>query len=191
MKIANYDTDPADAQRAHTKPMPPKTARRGRPPIDRRRILNAILSIVRCGCPWHDLPADFPHWKTVCHVFRRSTLNHLWAALNDAFRILVRQAHGRRNQPTATILDSQSVKCTGHSGRVGYDAGKWIKSRKRHLPVDTLGLVVGVAVTPASISERGGARRLLAQVLGWFEWLLILWVDGGCTETSLTKWVRG
>ena len=79
------------------------------------------------------------------------------------------------------ILDSQSVKSAGHGGAVGYDAAKQIKGRKRHLLVDTLGLVLGVAVTPANVTERDGAQLLLARVLGWFIWLRILWVDGGYT----------
>ena len=92
--------------------------------------------IVKCGCPWRYLPADFPCWKTVYHVFRQWTLNHTWAALNDALRTLVRKAKGKRRRPTAAILDSQSVKSDSHGGAVGYDAGKRIKGRKRYLLVD-------------------------------------------------------
>ena len=84
--------------------------KRGRPPIDRRRILNAILYVVKCGCPWRYLPTEFPKWKTVFHVFRQWTLNHQWAAFNDALGTLVRQAQGKRSRPTAAILDSQGVK---------------------------------------------------------------------------------
>jgi putative transposase len=127
----------------------------------------------------------------VYHVFRQWVKNHLWAALNDALRTLVRKAHGKRSRPTAAILDSQSVKSAGHGGLVGYDAGKRIKGRKRHLLVDTLGLVLGVAVTPASTTERAGAQRLLGRVLGWFTWLRILWVDGGYTGEAFAQWVKG
>jgi putative transposase len=118
MKIANYDTNLTDAQWAYLKPMLPKPAHCGRPPIDRRRILEAILYIVKCGCPWRYLPADFPHWKTVYHVFRQWTLNHTWAALNDALRTLVRGTHGKRSRPTAAILDSQSIKSAGVTAAV-------------------------------------------------------------------------
>jgi putative transposase len=127
----------------------------------------------------------------VYHVFRQWVNNHLWAALNDALRVLVRKTHGKRSRPTAAILDSQSVKSAGHGGPVGYDAGKRIKGRKRHLLVDTLGLVLGVAVTPANITERAGAQMLLSQVLGWFTWLRILWVDGGYTGEAFAQWVKG
>jgi len=191
MKIASYATDLTDDQWAYLKPMLPKPAKRGRPPIDRRRILNAIWYVVKCGCPWRYLPCDFPHWKTVFHVFRRWTLDHTWDALNDALRKLVRKQHGKRSRPTAAILDSQSVKSDGHGGEVGYDAGKRIKGRKRHLLVDTLGLLLGVAVTPASTPDRAGAQTLLGQVLGGLTWLRILWVDGGYTGQPFAQWVKG
>jgi putative transposase len=171
--------------------MLPKPAKRGRPPTDRRRILDAILYIVKGGIPWRYLPMDFPAWKTVYHVFRQWTLNYQWAALNDALRTLVRKSCGKRSQPTAAILDSQSVKSAGHGGSVGYDAGKRIKGRKRHLLVDTLGLVLGVAVTPANATERDGAQKVLGRVLGWFTWLRILWVDGGYTGDTFAHWVKG
>ena len=132
MKIATYDTNLTDAQWAYLNPMLPKPAKRGRPPKDRRRIIDAILYLVKCGCPWRYLPADFPHWKTVYHVFRQWVHNHQWAVLNDVLRVLVRKTHDKRSRPTAAILDSQSVKSAGHGGPVGYDAGKRIKGRKRH-----------------------------------------------------------
>jgi putative transposase len=184
VKNAIYDTSLTDAQWAYLKPMLPKPAKRGRPPVARRRILDAILYLVKCGCPWRHLPSEFPHWKTVYHVFRQWVKNHLWAALNAALRTLVR----KRSRPTAAILDSQSVKSAGH---VGHDAGQRIKGRKRHLLVDTLGLVLGVAVTPASTTERAGAQMLLGRVLGWFTWLRILWVDGGYTGEAFAQWVKG
>lgn len=106
-------------------------------------------------------------------------------------RTLVRKTQGKRARPTAAILDSQSVKSDGHGGRVGYYAGKRIKGRKRHLLVDTLGLVLGVAVTPANTTERDGAQVVLGRVLGWFTWLRILWVDGGCTGETFAQWVKG
>lgn len=190
MKNAIYDTSLTDAQWAYLKPMLPKPAKRGRPPVARRRIIDAILYLVKCGCPWRYLPADFPHWKTVYHVFRQWIANHQWAALNDVLRTLVRKTHGKRSRPTAAILDSQSVKSAGHGGNVGYDAGKRIKGRKRHLLVDTLGLVLGVAVTPASTTERDGAQLVLGRVLGWFTWLRILWVDGGYTGETFARWVK-
>jgi transposase len=190
VKNAIYDTSLTDAQWDYLYPMLPKLSKRGRPPTDRRRVLDAILYVVKCGIPWRYLPADFPPWKTVYHIFRKWTLNHQWAALNDALRILVRKTNGKRSQPTAAILDSQSVKSDGHGGSVGYDAAKRIKGRKRHLLVDTLGLVLGAAVTPASTPERDGAQTVLSNVLGWFTWLRLLWVDGGYTGDAFAQWVK-
>jgi len=190
VKNAIYDTHLTDAQWAYLQPLLPKTAKRGRPATDRRRILDAILYLVKCGCPWRYLPADFPPWQTVYHVFRQWIRTHQWAILNDVLRTLVRRMQGKRSRPTAAILDSQSVKSAGHGGLVGYDAAKCIKGRKRHLLVDTLGLVLGVAVTPASTPERAGAQLLLGRVLGWFTWLRILWVDGGYTGELFARWVQ-
>jgi putative transposase len=190
VKNAIYDSSLTDAQWEYLEPMLPQRAKRGRPPTDRRRILDAILYVVKGGIPWRYLPAGFPPWKTVYHIFRRWTLNHQWAALNDALRLLARKAQGKRPQPTAAVLDSQSVKSAGHGGEVGYDAGKRIKGRKRHLLVDTLGLVLGVAVTPASTTERDGAQAVLGRVLTWFTWLRILWVDGGYTGSTFANWVK-
>ena len=190
MKNAIYDSCLTEAQWDYLKPMLSKPAKRGRPPTDRRRILDAILYVVKGGIPWRYLPTDFPPWKTVYHVFRKWTLNHLWAALNDALRTLVRKAQGKRSQPTAAVLDSQSVKSAGHGGPVGYDAAKRIKGRKRHVLVDTLGLLLGVAVTSASSTERAGAQVVLGRVLTWFTWLRLLWVDGGYTGATFANWVK-
>ena len=190
MKNAIYDTSLTDAQWDYLKPMLPKPAKRGRPPTDRRQILDAVLYVVKGGIPWRLLPHDFPPWQTVYDVFRKWTVNHQWAALNDALRTLVRKAEGRDSQPTAAILDSQSVKSAGHGGDVGYDAAKRIKGRKRHLLVDTLGLVLGVAVTPASTPEREGAQAVLERPLKWFARLRRLWVDGGYTGEAFAEWVK-
>ena len=104
---------------------------------------------------------------------------------------MVRRCYNKHSRPTAAILDRQSVKSAGHGGTVGYDAAKQIKGRKRHLLVDTLGSVLGVAVTPANVTERDGAQLLLARVLSWFIWLRILWVDSGYTGEAFARWVKG
>jgi transposase len=190
VKNAIYESSLTDAQWEYLRPMLPAPAKRGRPRTDLRRIIDALLYVVKGGIPWRYLPAGFPPWKTVYHVFRRWTLDHQWAALNDALRILTRKAQGKRSRPTAAVLDSQSVKSAGHGGQVGYDAGKRIKGRKRHLLVDTLGLILGVAVTPANTTERDGAQMLLGQVLGWFTWLRLLWVDGGYAGPTFANWIK-
>jgi len=190
VKNASYASNLTEAQWVYLKPMLPQPAKRGRPRTDLRRVLDAILYVVKSGIPWRYLPSDFPCWKTVYPIFRQWTLNHHWAALNDALRILVRKAQGKRSQPTAAVLDSQSVKSAGHGGVVGYDAAKHIKGRKRHLLVDTLGLVLGAAVTAADTPERAGAQVVLGRVLAWYTWLRILWVDGGYTGATFAHWVK-
>jgi transposase len=191
MKIAVYDSDLTDAQWAVLEPILPKRSPLGRPPTCRRRIVNAILYVVKGGIQWRLLPKDFPPCKTVFHIFRRWTLNHSWEAINARLRALVRETHDKRCRPTAAILDSQSVKSDPHGGPVGYDAAKHIKGRKRHLLVDTLGLLLGIHVTPANVTERAGAQGLLQRSLLWFAWLRLLWVDGGYSGEAFAQWVKG
>jgi transposase len=190
MKNRNFETNLTDDQWTFLEPMLPKTKKRGRPPTDRRRMICAMLYMIKAGCPWRLLPESFLPWKTVYHVFRRWTLDNTWSALNDRLRAHVRGAQGKRSRPTAAILDSQSVKSDGHGGEVGYDAAKRIKGRKRHLIVNTLGLILGVLVTKASMPEREGAQTLLTRILGWFDWLRLLWVDGGYAGPDFAQWVR-
>jgi transposase len=190
MKNASFETDLTDAQWEYLKPMLAKPKKLGRPPTDRRVVLDAIFYVLKGGIAWRLLPKNFPPWKTVYHVFRVWSRDGTWAALNDALRVCVRVDEGRDAQPSAVILDSQSVKSDGHGGTVGYDAGKKINGRKRHLLVDTLGLVLGVVVTPADCPERAGAQQVLRQVGGWFKGLRRLWVDGGYTGEAFAQWVR-
>jgi transposase len=190
MPIAHYDTDLTDAQWNLIEPHLPAPKRRGRPPTPLRPLLNAILYVVKSGCQWRLLPKTFPPWQTVYHRFRQWSRDHTWAALNARLRALVRKAQGKRCRPTAAILDSQSVKSDPHGGATGYDAGKRIKGRKRHLLVDTLGLVLGVCVTPASTTERAGAQTLLTCFLPGLAWLRVLWVDGGYRGEAFAQWVK-
>lgn len=190
MKIAIYPTGVSDDQWAVLEPLLPKPARRGRPPTDRRPVLNALLYLIKGGAPWRLLPRNFPPWKTVYHLFRQWALNGTWERINGCLRALARAAQGKRSRPTAASLDSQSVKSDPHGGAVGYDAAKKIKGRKRHLLVDTLGLVLAVLVTPASTPERAGAQALLARALGWLHWLRRLWVDSGYDGAPFARWVK-
>jgi len=190
MKIAQYGSSLTDAQWEYLQPMLPKPSKRGRPRTDLRQVLEAICSVVKGGSQWRYLPADLPPWLTVYGIFRRWKLSHFWAALNDALRLLVRKDQGPRPQPTAAVLDSQSVKSAGHDGPVGYDAGKRIKGRKRHLLVDTLGLVLGVVVTPADTTERDGGKAVLGRPLVWLASLRRLRVEGGYTGDLFAKRVK-
>jgi transposase len=190
MQIATYDTDVTDAQWKLLKTLLPKPKRRGRPPTPLRPLLNAILYVVKSGCPWRLLPKSFPPWKTVYHHFRKWSRDHTWSHLNDRLRARVRATHDKDCRPTAAVLDSQTVRSDGHGGTVGYDAAKKTKGRKRFLLVDTLGLVLGVSVQPASTPERSGALALLAVLLPVFTWLRKLWVDGGYAGSDFAQAAR-
>ena len=170
--------------------MLPKPAKRGRPRTDLRTILDGIFYLVKTGIPWRSLPVGFPPWQTVYGFFRRWQRDLQWSVLNEALRILVRKDQGKKGQPTAAVLDSQSVKSAGHGGEVGYDAAKRIKGRKRHLLVDTLGLLLNVVVTPADTTERAGAKAVLGRAIIWFTWLRLLWADGGYSGANFADWVK-
>ena len=190
MKIAVYDTCLSDAQWALLQPLLPKPSNRGRPPTDRRWVVDAILYVIKGGIHWRLLPINFPPWQTVYHIFRKWTLDNTWESINARLRGKVRQAQGKRTRPTAAILDSQSVKSDPHGGNVGYDAATRIKGRKRHMLVDTLGLLLGIAITPANTPERDGAQTLLKRVLKGHSWLRLMWVDGGYSGPAFAQWVR-
>lgn len=190
MQTTSYPSDLSDPQWAVLEPLLPKAADRGRPPTAPRCIFNAILYVLRGGIQWRALPKEYGPWPTVYGKFRRWKKAGLWKTLNDQLRLQVRKASGKRARPTACILDSQTVRSADHGGAVGYDAAKKTKGRKRHLLVDTLGLILGVWITPASTPERAGAQGLLARTLAGFTWLRKMWVDGGYTGPDFAAWVR-
>jgi putative transposase len=187
-----YPTDLSDEQwnllQAVLPPRPPRRGR-GRPPADLRRLCNALLYMVRAGGAWRLLPRDFGPWQTVYHYFRLWSRQGFWQTIHDVFRSVVRTEAGKRSQPTAAILDSQTVRSSDQAGERGDDAAKKTKGIKRHVLVDTLGLLLAVCVTPADVPERQGARRLLARALACFRWLRCLWADQGYGGEELAGWV--
>ncbi len=175
-----YATDLSDAEWQAVQPYIPAAQATGRPRYHRwREILNSIFYIVRSGCAWRLLPHDLPPWKTVYHYFRQWRLDGTWERIHTALRERVRVRRGRDPQPSAGIIDSQSVKTTGVGGARGYDGGKKINGRKRHLLVDTQGLVLGVSVHPADIMDRDGVILLLEAIADRFPRLCHVWLDGG------------
>jgi putative transposase len=185
-----YPTDLSDVEWQRIQPYLPAPKSGGRPRVHTlREILNAIFYIVRSGCTWRMLPHDLPPWKTVYHYFRLWRKDGTWERINSALRVEVRVAAGREPEPSAAVIDSQSVKTTETPGVRGYDAGKKVNGRKRHLLVDTLGLVLMVVVHAANIQDRDGARLLLEKARGRFPRLRLIWADGGYTG-KLVDWVK-
>ena len=185
-----YPTDLNDAEWNRLIHLVPVPLPGGRPPkYDRREILNAILYLLRAGCAWRLLPHDLPPWRIVYHYFRTWRKDQTWERLHDQLRDEVREAEGRAAQPSAAILDAQSVKTADQSGERGYDAGKQVNGRKRHVLVDALGLLLVVIVHAAKIQDREGAKLVLASLKTNFKRLRLIWADGNYSG-KLIEWVR-
>jgi transposase len=164
---------------------------RGRPiTYPRRDVVDAIRYLDRTGCQWDALPADFPHHKLVYHYFttwtRDGTLNRMHNSLREQVRT---QVQGRHRQPTAAVVDSQSVRGAETVARAsrGYDAGKKTNGRKRHIAVDTCGLLLAIVVTAANVQDRDGARPLLWALRASFPTITLVWADAGYAG-KLAEW---
>ncbi len=156
--------------------------------LDMREIVNGILYVTVSGIQWRLMPHDLPNWSSVYGYFWRWRNNGIWSRIHDTLRAQVRQQAGRHKHPTAGSLDSQSVKSTQIPGERGYDKGKNVNGRKRHVLVDTLGLVLAALVTAASMQDRDGARLLFTRLSGACKKLRKVWVDGSY-RGQLLNWV--
>jgi putative transposase len=175
-----YPSDLTASEWQEIKHMLPKESELGRPrEHGLREILNGIFYLLRSGCSWRMLPHDYAPWQTIYGYFRRWSGGGLIERIHDRLRETLRRADGSVIWPTAAVLDSQSVRTPDTAGERGYDAGKKLKGRKRHLLVDTLGLVLAVKVTPANVQDRDGARTLLSACYFLYRWLACIWADSG------------
>ena len=185
-----YPSDLTDAQWQVIAPyLPPdQPGRRGRPLVwPRRRVIEAILYLDRTGCAWRYLPGDFPPWQTVYGYFAAWRDDGTLARLHDVLRELVRASAGRNAEPTAAVIDSRSVRAadTVPKASRGWDNAKKVNGRKRHIAVDTTGLVLAVVITAASVQDRDGARPVLWNLHRTCGKVLLVWADAGYTARKL------
>jgi transposase len=181
-----YASDTTASEWALIEPHLPAPAECGRPrETNMRDVVNAMFYIAQSGCQWRLLPKDFPPYSTVQRYFYAWRDNGVWQTINHVLLMDVREAAGRNASPSAGVIDSQSVKTTESGGPRGYDAGKKIKGRKRHLLTDTIGLPVAMIVHPADVQDRDGAPDLLARMRDAFPWLRHVFADGGYAGDKL------
>lgn len=182
-----YPSDLSDSEWKILEPLIPPAKAGGRPrEQDMREILNAIFYLLRAGCTWNMLPKDFPPKSTVFYYFNKWRKDATWKKINDALREDYRVAQGRKHQPTAGIIDSQSVKTADSANSRGYDAGKKVNGRKRHILVDTLGLILFAVVHVADIQDRDGAKLVFKKAKASLPKLQLIWADGGYAGKLVT-----
>lgn len=188
---SGMNTDLTDAEWALVADLFERDGLRGAPPrYERRTVVNACVYLVRTGCAWRLLPKSFPPWKAVHKSFSRWAAAGTFEAMHDRLRQQWRDRVGRAPEPSAAIIDAQSTRSTAQGGDTGFDAGKKVKGRKRHLVVDTLGLLLAITVTAASVQDRDGAAEVVAKACAKVPALKKLYADaayGGQCAQAIEK----
>jgi transposase len=199
-RTRRYPSDTSDAEWALLAPLLPvpacQTTAGGRPETHCRRVVvDAIRYVVHNGCVWRALPADFPPWRTVYGFYQRWSAGGATIAVHDALRARAREAAGRDAEPTAAVIDSQSVRAAATVPKAsrGWDNAKKVNGRKRHIAVDTTGLLLEVLITPASTQDRDGARPLLSNLKRARRRVRRAWADAGYAGKLVpwsAKWLK-
>ncbi len=186
-----YSSDLTDREWALIAPFLPPPRHQGRPrTADLREVMNAILYMASAGCQWRMLPKDLPPPSTVQRYFYDWRDSGLWRTISNHLVMAGRELEGREASPTAGVIDSQSVKTTESGGVCGFDAGKKIRGRKRHVVTDTLGLIVGLVVHGADVQDRDGAPEVLKSIRARWPWLRHVFADGGYAGPKLKEVMR-
>jgi putative transposase len=189
MKRNTYPSDLTDERWRLIEPLLPPEKDGGRPrEVDLREVVNGIFYLVKTGIPWRFVPHDLPPWGTVHYFYRQWRLDGTWEKVLAALRTRVRHADGRKKSPSAAIVDSQSIKTSEGGEQKGYDAGKRVAGRKRHILVDTLGLLMAVVVHSVGVQGRDGIKPLLERAKGRFPPLRLNWADAA--YEAAVGWVR-
>jgi len=185
-KTTRYPSDLTDEEWLAVEPFLPQTAGTGSPRrIDLREVLNAIRYLVRSGCEWRMLPIHFPPWQTVYWWFRRLARRLMFRTIHDIALMIDRAQAARDTEPSAAVIDSQSIKAPAAQGTRGYDGAKKIVGRKRHVAVDTDGRLLLVNLTTADIADSAGAQAVLDAIHTRWRWVRHLFADSAYDRRQL------